>query len=83
MARFYKVRIGVSGAAVLGLLTGCAVGPGTPLLDALKTDPGKVSTNVPAPGTFGPPAGADVSYGLINPDERRATEEYLETLAPR
>ncbi|MEM5585860.1 MULTISPECIES: hypothetical protein [unclassified Roseibium] len=83
MTRLQKVRVGLTGTAVLLFLSGCAVGPGTPLLAALKTEPGLVSTNVPSSQAFGPPVGAGVASGLINPHDRRATEAYLETLAPR
>ena len=80
MTRSFK---GLTGVA-LGLLlvpAGCAVGPGTPLVDALKTNPGPQSANVPPPKGYGPPIGTGVSSGLINPRDREATEAYLESLA--
>lgn len=68
--------------ASLGLgLSACAVGPGTPLIDALRTGPGKGSSNVPAPKGYGAPIDAEESSGLINPRERKETEEYLRSLA--
>lgn len=69
--------------ALLLFATGCAVGPGTPLIDALKTNPGQGSTNVPPPKGYGPPVGVGQSSGLINPNDREATEAYLESLAAR
>jgi len=62
-------------------LSSCAVGPGTPLLDALKTTPGEANGNVPPPKGYGPPAGTVESSGLINSKDREATEAYLESLA--
>lgn len=81
MTRHQKVLVGVAWAAVLGLVAGCAVGPGTPLVDAMRTTPGKASANVPAPKGYGPPIGTVDSTGLINPREREATQAYLESLA--
>jgi hypothetical protein len=78
---FRRVRDGIWTAGLLALLGGCAVGPGTPLLDALKTEPGQGSTNVQAPAGYGAPVGTGVSSGLINPAERRQTEAYLKSLA--
>ena len=77
------VRIGalLLGAA-LGLgLAACAVGPGTPLIDALKTNPGQGSTNVPAPKGYGATVYSGETSGLINPRQRKETEEYLRSLA--
>lgn len=67
--------------SALFLLASCAVGPGTPLVDALKSQPGQLNTNVPAPDGYGAPAYPGVSSGLINPADRKATEAYLESLA--
>ncbi|GAB4576500.1 MAG: hypothetical protein Tsb0019_00110 [Roseibium sp.] len=78
---FRRVLGGIFAAALLVPLGGCAVGPGTPLIDALKTEPGQGSANVPPPTGYGPPVGTGVSSGLINPTERRQTEAYLESLA--
>jgi hypothetical protein len=69
--------------ALLLFEAGCAVGPGTPLIDALRTNPGQGSTNVPPPSGYGTPDGVGQSSGLINPDDREATEAYLESLATR
>ncbi len=71
----------ISWVALLFLLSACAVGPGTPLIDALKTEPGRGSSNVPPPKGYGPQITAGESTGLINPKERRATEAYLKSLA--
>jgi hypothetical protein len=76
-----RVRDGVLTAGLLVLLGGCAVGPGTPLLDAMKTEPGRGSADVPAPAGYGAPVGTGNSSGLINPAERRQTEAYLKSLA--
>ncbi|MHA7772553.1 hypothetical protein [Roseibium sp. M-1] len=67
-------------ALALGL-SACAVGPGTPLIDALKTNPGKGNSNVPAPKGYGAPVNPGESSGLINPKERKETEDYLKSLA--
>jgi hypothetical protein len=79
----WPVRTGaLAGSVILALgLSACAVGPGTPLIDALKTNPGKGSTNVPAPKGYGAVVNPGESSGLINPKERQATEEYLRSLA--
>jgi len=69
-------------SASLGLgLSACAVGPGTPLVDALRTNPGKGNSNVPAPKGYGAAVYAGDSSGLINPRERKETEDYLRSLA--
>jgi len=81
MSKMQMVGIGVTWATCLALMAGCAVGPGTPLVDAMKTNPGQGSANVPAPKGYGPPIGTVDSSGLINPREREATEAYLESLA--
>jgi len=81
--RIFKRVTGGMTAALLALAAGCAVGPGTPLVDALKTEPGAHSANVPPPKGYGPPIGTGVSAGLINPQKRAATEAYLESLANR
>ena len=62
-------------------LSACAVGPGTPLLDALKTEPRQGRGNVPAPKGYGAIVNPGESSGLINPKERQETQAYLETLA--
>ncbi|PVB63544.1 hypothetical protein DCO57_01755 [Labrenzia sp. 011] len=76
-----KVLVLICGLPLLLAPAGCAVGPGTPLIDALKTGPGKGSTSVSRPKGYGPTVYAGESSGLINPTERKATEEYLESLA--
>ena len=62
-------------------LTACAVGPGTPLIDAMKTQPGRGNGNVPPPKGYGAIVNPGESSGLINPEERKETQAYLETLA--
>lgn len=62
-------------------LSACAVGPGTPLIDAMKTGPGKGNGNVPRPEGYGAIVNPGESAGLINPEERKETQAYLETLA--
>ncbi|WP_428643126.1 hypothetical protein [Roseibium sp.] len=62
-------------------LAACAVGPGTPLVDALRTQPGHGSGNVPPPKGYARPAYAGESTGLINPEERQQTAEHLKSLA--
>lgn len=62
-------------------LTACSVGPGTPLIVALKADKSQLNGNVPKPRGYGPPINAGVSSGLINPEDRKETEAYLEALA--
>ncbi len=59
----------------------CAVGPGTPLLDAVRTRPGQADTSVRPPEGYGSRLSAGESAGLINPEEREATEAYLKSLA--
>ena len=81
VTRMDVMRIGAVGATCLLLVAGCAVGPGTPLIDAMKTNPGQGSGNVPPPKGYGPPIGTVNSSGLINPQERQATEAYLKSLA--
>ncbi|GAB2187202.1 hypothetical protein LAB1_45120 [Roseibium sp. LAB1] len=72
----------LGGCLLLALgLSACAVGPGTPLFDALKTNPGQGNGNVPAPKGYGAIANPGESSGLINPKERKETQAYLETLA--
>lgn len=75
------VVVPVCSFCLLLSLSACAVGPGTPLLDALKTRPGQGSGNVPAPTGYGVPVYPAESTGLINPAHRAATEAYLESLA--
>jgi hypothetical protein len=77
----HRVFATICGICFLPLLSACAVGPGTPLVDALKSRPGNVNSNVPAPEGYGGAAYPGVSSGLINPDDRKATEAYLESLA--
>ncbi|WFE87830.1 hypothetical protein K1718_16875 [Roseibium porphyridii] len=71
----------VLASTLLLALASCAVGPGTPLVDALKTDPGPRNTNVPAPKGYGPIVNTGEPRGLINPEDRKQTEAYLESLA--
>lgn len=71
----------LTAAVLMTGLSSCGVGPGTPLIDALKTPPGKGTGNVPAPEGYGPVGGTVESSGLVNPKERKATEAYLESLA--
>ncbi|WP_428688404.1 hypothetical protein [Roseibium sp.] len=73
------VFVGILSSALS--LASCAVGPGTPLIDALKTEPGQGSGNVPAPRGYSPTAYGGEPTGLINPKEREATEAYLKSLA--
>ena len=63
------------------MLSACSVGPGTPLIVALKADKSRLNGNVPQPKGYGPPVNAGVSSGLINPEDRKKTEAYLESLA--
>ena len=63
------------------LLTACSVGPGTPLIVALKADKSQLNGNVAKPRGYGPPVHSGVSSGLINPEERQKTATYLESLA--
>lgn len=62
-------------------LTACGVGPGTPLIVALKRDKSQLDGNVPKPKGYDRPVTAGESSGLINPSERKETAEYLESLA--
>ncbi len=62
-------------------LTACGVGPGTPLIVALKRDKSQLDGNVPKPKGYDRPVSAGVSSGLINPADREETAEYLESLA--
>ncbi len=72
----------VSGAILLCfVLTACGVGPGTPLIVALKRDKSQLDGNVPKPKGYDRPVNSGVSSGLINPDDRKETAEYLESLA--
>lgn len=75
-----KVKAILSAVVLASGLAACAVGPGTPLVDALKSDRGPNSGNVPAPKGYGAYINAGESSGLVNPDEREATEKYLESL---
>ncbi|MBO6891367.1 MAG: hypothetical protein JJ866_05430 [Roseibium sp.] len=77
----YKAFASACSILVLLLPTGCAVGPGTPLVDALKGPPAHQKGNVPAPEGYGQPLYAGQSSGLINPQDREATEAYLDSLA--
>ncbi len=61
-------------------LSACSVGPGTPLIVALKADKSQLNGNVPKPKGYGPPVNAGVSSGLINPEDREETATYLESL---
>jgi len=79
----YPVIVLACGLTLLFGLSACAVGPGTPLVDALRTEPGHGSANVPAPEGYAATVYTGESSGLINPKEREATEAYLETLAPQ
>lgn len=81
LTRYFKGMTGLAAGMFLIFLTGCAVGPGTPLVDALKNEQGVQSSNVPPPKGYGPPIGTRESAGLINPRDREATEAYLESLA--
>ncbi|TYC63186.1 hypothetical protein FMN50_02250 [Rhodobacterales bacterium] len=69
------------GIGLLFSLVSCGVGPGTPLVDALRTPPGKGTGNVPAPTGYATQVGTIESSGLIDPKERKATQEYLKSLA--
>ncbi|GAA0781871.1 hypothetical protein E1180_21495 [Roseibium denhamense] len=60
---------------------GCAVGPGTPLVDAMKADRTPGYTNVQPPKGYGVPAYQLESHGLINPKERAETAAYLERIS--
>ncbi|POF27705.1 hypothetical protein [Roseibium marinum] len=81
MSILLKVFALACGLPLLFGLAACAVGPGTPLVDALQTKPGQGNTSVPGPKGYGPPIQAGETYGLINPKQREATEAYLESLA--
>ncbi|KZM48318.1 hypothetical protein [Labrenzia sp. OB1] len=81
MSIIRKVFAPACGLSLLFGLAACAVGPGTPLVDALKTNPGQGSTSVPAPKGYRPTVYAGEASGLINPRQREATEAYLESLA--
>lgn len=70
------------GAILLCLaVTACGVGPGTPLIVALKRDKSQLDGNVPKPKGYDRPVSSGESSGLINPSEREETAEYLESLA--
>jgi hypothetical protein len=77
----HRVFATICSICFLPFLSACTVGPGTPLVDALKSPPGQLNTNVPAPKGYGGPAYPGVSSGLINPEDRKVTEAYLESLA--
>jgi hypothetical protein len=47
----------------------------------MKTGPGKGNGNVPRPEGYGAIVNPGESAGLINPEERKETQAYLETLA--
>ncbi|WP_299471072.1 hypothetical protein [uncultured Roseibium sp.] len=64
-------------------LSACGMGPGTPLIVALKRDQSQLTGNVPKPKGYGPPISTGTSSGLINPKDRKETEAYLESLAPK
>ncbi|WP_299813927.1 hypothetical protein [uncultured Roseibium sp.] len=81
MSIIHKVLAPACGLSLLFGLAACAVGPGTPLVDALRTSPGEGNTSVPAPKGYRPTVYAGETSGLINPKERVATEAYLESLA--
>lgn len=76
-----KVIATISAVLLASGLAACAVGPGTPLVDTLRSGRSPNSANVPAPKGYGAYVNAGESSGLVNPEEREATEEYLESLA--
>ncbi|WP_417709535.1 hypothetical protein [Roseibium aggregatum] len=47
----------------------------------MKTQPGRGNGNVPPPKGYGAIVNPGESSGLINPEERKETQAYLETLA--
>ncbi|MCV0429904.1 MAG: hypothetical protein K5905_31100, partial [Roseibium sp.] len=71
----------ICGLLLVFSLGACAVGPGTPLVDAVRSDRGPTSSNVPVPEGYGLSGYPGKSSGLINPEEREATQVYLESLA--
>lgn len=75
-----SVTRGGSAFLLAMVLASCSVGPGTPLLDAMRSDGRNSGGNVPAPTGYGQ-AGTGEASGLINPKDRKATADYLESLA--
>ncbi len=76
-------RIGAILFSLVCLLavSACSVGPGTPLIVAMKADKSQLNGNVPTPQGYGPPVNPGESRGLINPEDRKETAAYLESLA--
>lgn len=75
-----KVNL-IIGLSVLMTLSACAVGPGTPLIDAMQPDEQAKSGTVQPPEGYGPPSGTAEAQGLINTRQRKETEAYLKSLA--
>jgi len=47
----------------------------------MKADKSQLNGNVPTPQGYGPPVNPGESRGLINPEDRKETAAYLESLA--
>ena len=77
----FRVKKAFCGILLVLSVSACGVGPGTPLIVALKADRSQMDGNVPAPKGYGPQGPPGVSSGLINPEDRKKTAEYLESLA--
>lgn len=75
----------ISGIVVCVLLTaaltGCAVGPGTPLMEALNPVEATRTGTVQPPKGYGPPMSTQEASGLINTRDRAETAEFLKSLA--
>ncbi len=66
---------------ILAFLAACAVGPGTPLFDAMQPDEKVKSGTVQPPSGYGPPTSTVEAQGLINTRQRKETAAYLKSLA--
>ncbi|MEP3429497.1 MAG: hypothetical protein ABJN98_12515 [Roseibium sp.] len=78
-----RMITGIVCVAVLTTLASCSVGPGTPLFEAVKSPRGDVNSNVQPPKGYGSPISNKESQGLINPEDRKATKDYLESFSNR
>lgn len=66
---------------VLACIPACAVGPGTPLFEAVRPNEAVKSGTVQPPKGYGPPTSTVEAQGLINKKQRKDTAAYLKSLA--